>query len=148
MAQQTGQKKRTGKSAATARRSAPARRGTKAASAGAKAPARRPKPAAGRRGGGVARTTELSEDVLRSLEDGQRAAIEAVHNFVDRVDKALPALPRDGDASRRQEIADSALEMADRLVHTQYEFIRRVIDSTGRSLSASGGSKASRAEKK
>ena len=102
---------------------------------------RRPKAAPSRRGTGVARTADLSEDVLRSLEDGQRAAIEAVHSFVDRVDRTLPALPHENGRSRRQEIIDSALEMADRLVHAQYDFIREVIDSTGKTLAGSGSRK-------
>lgn len=84
---------------------------------------------------GVDRTTELSEDVLKSVESGQRAAIEAVRNFVDTVDQALPA--HGEGPSRRQEVVDSAMEMADRLVHTQYDFIRKVVDSAGKSLSGS-----------
>ncbi len=87
----------------------------------------------------VDRTAELSEDVLKSVESGQRAAIEAVRKFVDTVDEALPAA---GDGpSRRQEVVDSAMEMADRLVHTQYDFIRKVVDSAGKSLSGSGTAK-------
>jgi hypothetical protein len=108
---------------------------------GAAASQRHPKPASSGRRAVGARTAELSEDVLRSLEDGQRAAIDAVHGFVDRVDRTLPALPREDGGSRRQEIIDSALEMADRLVHAQYEFIREVIDSTGRSLAGPGAAK-------
>jgi hypothetical protein len=93
---------------------------------------RRRSPAASRAKIAVDRTTELSEELLRSVEDGQRAAIEAVHRFVDSVDRALP---QGGDGpSRRQEIVDSALEMADRLVHTQYDFIRKVVDNAGKSL--------------
>ena len=84
---------------------------------------------------GTDQAVELSEEVLKSLEDGQRAAIEAVHKFVDSVDRVLPALPHDEGPSRRQEIIDSALEMSDRLVHTQYDFIRKVVDSAGKSLS-------------
>jgi hypothetical protein len=80
----------------------------------------------------VDRTTELSEELLRSVEDGQRAAIEAVHKFVDSVDRALPQ--RGEGPSKRQDVIDSALQMADRLVHTQYEFIRKVVDSAGKSL--------------
>jgi hypothetical protein len=38
-------------------------------------------------------------------------------------------------------VVDSAMEMADRLVHTQYDFIRKVIDSAGKSLNRSDGSK-------
>ena len=89
----------------------------------------------------VDRSTELSGEVLQSMEDAQRAAIEAVHKFVDAIDHTLPALPHDEDRSRRQQIIDSALEMADRLVHTQYDYLRKVVDSTGRTLSRLGGEK-------
>jgi hypothetical protein len=99
----------------------------------AKAPAkRRPRVAAGTPKTKVDGTTQLSEDVLDSVEKGQRAAIEAVRKFIDTVDQALPAVGE--GPSRRQEIVDSAMEMADRLVHTQYDFIRKVIDSAGKSL--------------
>ena len=67
------------------------------------------------------------------FEKAQRAAIEAVRKFVDTVDEALPA--HGERPSRRQEIIDSAMEMADRLVHTQYDFIRKVMDNAGKSLS-------------
>jgi hypothetical protein len=80
----------------------------------------------------VDRTSELSDEVLKSLEAGQRAAIEAVRKFVDTVDQALPALGE--RPSRRQEIVDSAMEMADRLVHTQYDFLRHVVQSAGNAL--------------
>jgi hypothetical protein len=83
-------------------------------------------------GAAVDRTAELSEEVLTSLESGQRAAIEAVRKFVDTVDQALPALGE--RPSRREEVVDSAMEMADRLVHTQYEFLREVVQSAGKAL--------------
>jgi hypothetical protein len=80
----------------------------------------------------VDRTTELSEEVLKSLESGQRAAIEAVRKFVDTVDENLPAL---GDRpSRRRGIVDAAMEMADRLVHTQYDFLSKVVKGAGDAL--------------
>jgi hypothetical protein len=87
----------------------------------------------------VERTTELTDEVLKSVESGQRAAIDAVHKFVDTVDEKLPSLGE--HPSTRQGIIDAALEMADRLVHTQYEFIRKVVDSTGKSLSKPGDGK-------
>lgn len=80
----------------------------------------------------VDRTTELSDDVLKSLDDGARTAIDAVRKFVETVDKELP--PRGEGPSRREEIIDSALEMAQRMVHTQYEFLRKVVDSAGKTL--------------
>jgi hypothetical protein len=106
----------------------------------AKPPAtRRPRAAASTPKTAVDKTTELSEEVLDSVERGQRAAIEAVRKFIDTVDQALPAVGE--GPSRRQEIVDSAMEMADRLVHTQYDFIRKVIDSAGKSLHKSGDAK-------
>ncbi len=87
----------------------------------------------------VERTTELSEDVFQELEDGAQSAIEAVRKFLGTVDRALPA---SGEGqSRREEVTDSALEMTQRLVHTQSEFLRKVVDSAGKSLSRSGDSK-------
>jgi len=87
----------------------------------------------------VERTTELSEDVLKSLDDGAQSSIEAVRKFVDTLDRALPL---GGDApSKREEIIDSALEMAQRLVHTQYDFLRKVMNSAGKSLTRSGDAK-------
>ena len=83
----------------------------------------------------VDRTTELSDDVLKSLESGQRAAIEAVRKFAETVDRTLPALGE--RPSRRQEVIDAAMEMSDRLVHTQYDFLRSVVRSAGQSVSRS-----------
>jgi len=113
----------------------------------AKAPATRKRQAAKARpaaekGGGehkapVAATADLSEEVLRFVEAGQRAAIEAVTKFVDTVDEAMP-LHGEG-ASKRQTVVDAAMEMADRLVHTQYDFLRKVVHSTGKSLTGSNG---------
>jgi|NGEPerStandDraft_6_1074524.scaffolds.fasta_scaffold02197_5 hypothetical protein len=87
----------------------------------------------------VERTAELSEEVAHSVEDGQRAAIEAVRKFVDAVDHTLPALPHGEGPSRRQEIIDSALEMAERLLHTQYDFIRALVDNVGKAVGRSDG---------
>jgi len=90
-------------------------------------------------GGAVDMTTELSDDVLKSLESGQRAAIEAVRKFVDTVDERLPALG--ARPSRRKDIIDAAMEMADRLVETQYEFVRNVVQSAGKTLDRSDDGK-------
>jgi hypothetical protein len=75
--------------------------------------------------------------VLESVESGQRAAIDAVRNFVDALDHAVPA--HGAGVSKRQDVFDSAMQMADRLVHTQYDFMRNVIASAGTSLTKSNG---------
>jgi hypothetical protein len=89
----------------------------------------------------VERTTELSDQVLKSVETGQREAIEAVHKFLDTVDRTLAKSGPGGEASRRQEVIDSALEMADRLVKNQYEFLRSVVHSAGKSVRRLDGAK-------
>jgi hypothetical protein len=106
-----------------------------------KAPARK-RPAAGKAKPSRAaeRTTELSDEVLKSLESGQRSAIDAVHTFIDTVDAKLPSLG-DEHPSRRQDIIDAALEMADRLVQTQYDFLRKVVHGAGKALSKPGEEK-------
>jgi hypothetical protein len=89
--------------------------------------------------GAVARTADLSEEVLKTVETGQRAAIEAVRKFVDTVDEALPAI---GDRpSRRETLIDAALDMVDKIVTTQYDFLRSIVRSADRSLSKPGATK-------
>jgi len=113
----------------------------------AKAPARKPakkstsarpkKSTSAQQQTAVDRTADLSDEVLKSVESGQRAAIDAVRKFVETVDEALPAIG--GRPSRREAVIDAALEMADKLVHTQYDFLRSVVRSADRSLSKRDG---------
>ena len=84
----------------------------------------------------VEKTTELSEQVLTQIEGSQKKAIEAVRKFMESVDEALP--PHGENPSRRQEVIDSALEMSERLVKTQYDFLTNVVHSAGVALGASG----------
>ncbi len=85
----------------------------------------------------VEKTTELSEDVLESVKTGQQHALAAVRTFVDSVETTLTG----EDPSKRQEVIDSALEMADRLVKTEYDFLRSIVHSAGKSLGASTDAK-------
>jgi hypothetical protein len=93
----------------------------------------------GRRDARIERTAELSEDVLKSLDEGARSAIDAVRRFAETADRILP--PRGEGPSGREELTDSALEMAQRLIHTQAEFLRKVVDGAGKSLTRSNGAK-------
>ena len=85
----------------------------------------------------VDKTTELSEEVLDSVKTGQQHAFAAVRTFVDTVETTLAG----EDPSKRQEVIDSALEMADRLVKTEYDFLRGVVHGAGKSLGASTDAK-------
>lgn len=111
-------KKAPAKKSPSTKKSAPATKGAAAATKGA-----------------VDSTAELSDDVLAAVESGQRAAIDAVHRFLETVDEALPALGE--RPSRREKVIDAALEMADKLTTTQYEFLRTVVRSADRSLGTS-----------
>jgi hypothetical protein len=85
----------------------------------------------------VDRAAEMSDEVLKSIEAAQRAAIEAVRKFVDTVDEVLPAIGE--RPSRRESVIDAALDMADKLVTSQYNFLRHVVRSADRSLRLSDG---------
>lgn len=80
----------------------------------------------------VDRTAELTEGVFKAVEAGQRAAIDAVRNFVETVDKTLPE--GDENPSRRQTVIDAALDMADKLVTTQYNFLSGIVRNVDRSV--------------
>jgi hypothetical protein len=116
------------KTKATAKPKAAAKR--RAASATAKGAAVKRKGAHSTRG----RAAEVPRDVLKSVEDGQRAAVDAVRRFIETVDRALPLRESRATRNRRQEIVDSAMEMADRLVQTQYDLLRKAVRSAGRTF--------------
>ena len=84
------------------------------------------------------RPIEMSEEVLEELKEGQEAAIEAIRNFAKSVDKTLEGRESPSEA---EQIVDSALKMADKLVETQYSFLKKVVESAGTSLGASAETK-------
>src|SRR5450755_2879856 len=88
----------------------------------------------------VERSAELSDEVLKSVEESQRAAIDAAGRFVVTVEEALPQEVQ-GTSEVAKKITESGLETADRLVSTWYDFLRKVIGSTSRSLSSRNGAK-------
>jgi hypothetical protein len=92
----------------------------------------------------VERTTELYDEVLESLEAGQRAAIEAAGRFLFTVEDALPQEVQ-ATSEVAKTITESGLETADRLIHTQYDLLRKVIHSAAKSLSSSNAAKLSAA---
>lgn len=84
------------------------------------------------------RSTELSKEVLESLEAGERSAIEAVGQFVVAIEDGLPQeVASTSDAAKK--VTQAGVELADRLVHAQHEFLRSVIDSTAKSLRVRDG---------
>jgi hypothetical protein len=86
----------------------------------------------------VDRTSVLSDEWLTSLETNERAAIEAVGAFVLTVEEALPHEVA-GTAEVAKKVTESGLEMADRLVHAQYAFLRKGVESAGKALRGGDG---------
>jgi len=82
------------------------------------------------------RSVQLSEEVLEELKEGQEAAIGAVRDFLGSVDKTLAG---SASPSQVEKIVDSALKMADKLVETQYAFLKKVVHSAGESVGAGEG---------
>jgi len=79
------------------------------------------------------RPVQLSEEVLEEIKEGQEAAIGAVRGFVGSLDETLAG---SASPSQVEQIVDSALKMADRLVETQYDFLKKVVHSAGESVGA------------
>ena len=77
------------------------------------------------------RVETLSDEVLDSIQAGQRTAMDAVRKFVDTLDEVTPNLV---DESARKKVLDAALDMVDQLVTVQLEFLRKVIGSAGEAL--------------
>ena len=75
------------------------------------------------------RWAELSDEVLESVEDGRKKAIEAVRKFVDEVSPAVD------DQSRRKTVIDAALNLAEELITTRIDLVRSIVRSAGQSVS-------------
>lgn len=84
------------------------------------------------------RAADLSDEVLDSLEARQRASIDAVRRFATTLDEVIPNI---GDPARRKTIIDAALDLADKLGTTQYEFIRSVVRNASDAISQQGATK-------
>src|ERR1019366_1252128 len=88
----------------------------------------------------VKRATDQSEDMIQALEDGGRAAADAVARFLTTLQEALPqGIERTSEVGKK--ITESALEMAQQLIHTQSAFLRKAIDNAGKSLTRSDDKK-------
>ena len=72
-------------------------------------------------------TEEILKQWLALARTSEQTALATVRKFVDTVEQAMPLDV--ADLSRRREVIDAALEMAQRLIHTQYDFMRSSVRS-------------------
>ncbi|MCZ7631266.1 MAG: hypothetical protein M5U19_20440 [Microthrixaceae bacterium] len=69
----------------------------------------------------------MAERLIGSLRDNELSALEAVRQFVDAVDGALPTLVDDGP---RRRIIDAAFRMTEQLVNTSNQVALNVVQLT------------------
>lgn len=86
----------------------------------------------------VDRTARLSHELLKSVERSERAAIEAVGQFVITIEDALPTEVT-GTTDVAKTITTSGLQTIDQLVHTEYDLLGHVVDSATTWLSRHDG---------
>lgn len=86
----------------------------------------------------VERATELSDELLDSVEIGRHAVIEAVRRFVSAVEEVVPPLVY---PSLRKRIVDAAVDLADELASVRMEFLRSIVHSAGHTLGSPDGEK-------
>jgi len=72
----------------------------------------------------VSRGVDASDEVLKSVEAGQRAAIEAVRKFLDTVNGVFPDVSEDGP---RRKIIDAAFKMTDELVGASTNLAEKIL---------------------
>ena len=78
--------------------------------------------------------------LIDTIEDAERASLEAVRKFVDTVDGVFPAL---GDDAPRRKIIDAAFRMTENLVGASNRLAQNVLDVTEKELSRTERTSAS-----
>ena len=81
--------------------------------------------------------TELFEEVRESARAGQQTAAEALRRFNHVLDEAIPEAVH----PLRTRIVGAAIELANTLAATQYQFHRDLIRSADRALTGTDGNK-------
>ncbi|MGO9928579.1 MAG: hypothetical protein ACLPLP_21300 [Mycobacterium sp.] len=90
------------------------------------------------------RAENLSDEVLQRVEARQRAAIEAMRKFVDRLDEALPDLGEE----RRKNVLDALVDFAEKVGATTNDFMARMVRSASGTLKEGTAKPAAEAEAK
>ncbi|MGO9070309.1 hypothetical protein [Mycobacterium sp.] len=86
------------------------------------------------------RAENLSDEVLERVEARQRAAIEALRKFVDRLDDAMPNLV--DDPSARKKVIDAIGDYYEQLATTTNEFVATMVRSAIGTLNERSAKKA------
>ena len=86
------------------------------------------------------RAENLSDEVLERVEARQRAAIEALRKFVDRLDDAMPNLG--DDPSVRKKVVDAIVDYYEQFATTTNEFVTTMVHGAIGTLNKRAAKKA------
>ena len=86
------------------------------------------------------RAADLSDEVLERVEARQRAAIEALRQFLGRLDDAMPNIV--DDPSVRKKVVDAIGDYYEQLATTTNEFVARLVRSAVGALDERGAKPA------
>ncbi len=79
----------------------------------------------------VERAADLSDEMLKSVDAGRQAVIEAVRKFVSTLEEQTPALQ---DPSRRNAVIGAAVDLTDELSKALIELVRSVMAGASEAL--------------
>jgi hypothetical protein len=82
--------------------------------------------------------------LINTIEDAEKASLEAVRKFVDTVNGAFPDAGQDGP---RRKIIDSAFTMTEQLVGASNRLAENILDVTEKALSDSGRARTTASRK-
>ncbi len=86
------------------------------------------------------RAADLSDEVLERVEARQRAAIQALRQFLNRLDDAMPNIV--DDPSVRKKVVDAIGDYYEQLATTTNEFVAGLVRSTVGALDERGAKPA------
>lgn len=78
--------------------------------------------------------TNLSDELLKSVESMNKSAVEASRKFAEAVEDALPSQ----EEGSRRTVVSAAVDLADRLVTMQHEFLRSVLENVDKAVQKRG----------
>ena len=76
----------------------------------------------------------LSDELLKSVESMNKSAVEASRKFAEAVKEALPSQ----EEGSRRTIVSAAVDLADRIVTKQHEFLRSVLEDIDNAIQQRG----------
>lgn len=77
---------------------------------------------------------EFLLELIKTVDDNERAALDAIRRFVASVDKAIPRGDKKSGPRRQTEVVEAALRMIEQLLGVSNDVARRLTDSVRQAL--------------